>query len=66
MAYYVDVLHARIILNADDLYDGNWIFRLINAGVHTSNITQCLSESIKSKIMNWPATSLDLNILQNV
>lgn len=65
-ADYQDVLALNLLLDAADLAGEDWIFGQDNAPPRTSKPTKAFFESNSVKLLDWPARSPHLNIIENV
>lgn len=64
--YYVDVLQQVSVPVANALYGGSWTFQQDNATVHRYQTTTERFESSGINVLDWSATSPDLNNTENI
>lgn len=64
--YYCEVLRVGLLPVADDVLGDNWILVQDGASVHTSNHTADWLDANDVSVIDWPAKSPDLNIIENV
>lgn len=63
---YCNILQYFLLPKADRLFGENWTFQQDNSSVHSSSYTKQWMESNDIDLLDWPAKSPDLNIIENV
>lgn len=63
---YVELL-TSVFPILDNLYGaGHYVFQQDNASIHTSQVATAFFEAQETQLLEWPAKSPDLNIIENV
>lgn len=64
---YVNMLkNANLKQKCIQLVGSNWIFQQDNAPCHRANLSRVYFEQESINLLNWPANSPDLNIIENM
>lgn len=63
---YCRVLQRHLLPFAAEMCGERWVFQQDNASIHRSNYTKFWMEQNGVVVMDWPAKSPDLNIIENV
>lgn len=65
-AKYCKVLEEFLFPFAAETLGERWVFQQDNASVHTSNLTKKWFVDNSVSVLDWPAKSPDLNIIENL
>lgn len=63
---YKDMMAKQVLKKGKEFGGPGWIFPQENVSIHTAKTVNDCSSANKLRILDWPATSLDLSITGNL